>query len=154
MAFSGNPTPHRHWLLGIAVAVLGLLTTAWLTQQQARSVATISEARFLHETQAFSDALAQRMAANTEIVHGLRGLFTVNPVLSRADFERVARELDVRQRYPGVLNLAFTRYVTAAERPAFEARVRADRSAAAQGVADFAIHPGGERPEYFVFEYL
>jgi len=145
---------YRHWLLGIAVAVLGLLTTAWLAQQQARSVAAISEARFLHEAQAFSDALAQRMATNTEIVNGLRGLFTVNPVLSHAEFERVARELDVRQRYPGVRNLAFTRYVTAAQRPAFEARVRADTSAHPQGLPDFVIHPAGERPEYFVAEYL
>ncbi|ART48339.1 EAL domain-containing protein [Acidovorax carolinensis] len=154
MAFSGNPTRHRHWLLGIAVAVLGLLTTAWLAQQQARSVAAISEARFLHEAKAFSDALAQRMAANTEIVHGLRGLFMVNPVLSRAEFERVARELDVRQRYPGVRNLAFTRYVTAAQRSAFEERVRADTSVSPAGRPDFAIHPAGERPEYFVAEYL
>ncbi|ART59002.1 bifunctional diguanylate cyclase/phosphodiesterase [Acidovorax carolinensis] len=154
MAFSGNPTRHRHWLLGIAVAVLGLLTTAWLAQQQARSVAAISEARFLHEAKAFSDALAQRMAANTEIVNGLRGLFMVNPVLSRAEFERVARELDVRQRYPGVRNLAFTRYVTASQRPAFEERVRADRSVSPAGRPDFAIHPAGERPEYFVAEYL
>ena len=154
MVFSANLPRYRHWLLGLAVAVLGLLTTAWLAQQQARSVATISEARFLHETREFSSALSQRMAANTEIVHGLRGLFTVNPMISRAEFERVARELDVRQRFPGVRNLAFTRYVTAAERPAFEARVRADRSAAAQGMADFAVHPAGERPEYFVAEYL
>jgi len=154
MVFTDNPFRQRHWLLGFAVAVAGLLTTLWLAQQQARSVAAISEARFLHEAQAFADALAQRMATHTEIVNGLRSLFMVNPVLSRADFERASRELDVRQRYPGVRNLSFTRYVTAEQRPAFEARVRADMSANPQGLPDFAIHPAGVRPEYFVAEYL
>ena len=154
MVFTGNPLRHRHWLLGFAVAIAGLLTTLWLAQQQARSVATISEARFLQEARAFSDALAQRMATHTEIVNGLRSLFMVNPVLSRAEFERAARELDVRQRYPGVRNLAFTRYVPAEQRAAFEARVRADTSVNPQGLPDFAIHPAGARPEYFVVEYL
>ena len=154
MVFTGNPLRHRHGLLGFAVAIAGLLTTLWLAQQQARSVATISEARFLQEARAFSDALAQRMATHTEIVNGLRSLFMVNPVLSRAEFERAARELDVRQRYPGVRNLAFTRYVTAEQRAAFEARVRADTSVNPQGLPDFAIHPAGARPEYFVVEYL
>ncbi|WP_026436529.1 EAL domain-containing protein [Acidovorax sp. JHL-9] len=154
MTFMPHLTRHRHWLLGAAVAVLGLVTTFWLAQQQARSVATISEARFLYEVREFSSALTQRMAANTEIVNGLRGLFMVNPLLSHAEFERVTRELDVSQRYPGVRNLTFMRYVTAAQRPAFEARVRSDTSVRPQGLADFAIHPAGERPEYFVVEYV
>jgi diguanylate cyclase (GGDEF)-like protein/PAS domain S-box-containing protein len=155
MAFFRDVLRNRHWMLGIAVAVLGLWTTLWLAQQQARSVAAISDARFLHEAKAFSDALAQRMAANTEIVHGLRGLFMINPVPSRADFERVTRGLDVRQRYPGVRNLAFVRYVTAEQRPAFEAQVRADTSVSSpQGLPNFAIHPAGERAEYFVVDYL
>ena len=154
MVFSRYFLRYRHWMLGFAVAVLGLWTALWLAQQQARSVASISDARFLHEAKAFSDALAQRMAANTEIVHGLRGLFMVNPVLSRADFERVTRALDVRRRYPGVRNLAFARYVTTEQRPAFEARVRADTSGSPQGLPNFAIHPAGERAEYFVLDYL
>ena len=57
MVFTDNPFRQRHWLLGFAVAVAGLLTTLWLAQQQARSVAAISEARFLHEAQAFNRLL-------------------------------------------------------------------------------------------------
>ena len=154
MAFFPFLTRHRHWLPGVAVAALGLLASFWLVQQQERSLGLISQARFLQEARVFADALSQRMVAHTEIVNGLRGLFVVNPALSRGDFERVARDLDVRRRYPGVRNLAFTRYVTAAQRPAFEARVRADTSADPQGLPDFAVHPAGERPEYFVAEYL
>ena len=117
-------------------------------------MAQIEEARFTQETRAFSDALSQRIAGHTEVVNGLRGLFTANPRLSRLDFERAASELEVGQRYPGVRNLSFTRWVPGPEREAYEARVRADTSLSPEGLPQFKIHPPGERPEYFVAEYL
>ena len=117
-------------------------------------MAQIEEARFTQETRAFSDALSQRIAGHTEVVNGLRGLFTANPRLSRLDFERAASEMEVGQRYPGVRNLSFTRWVPGPEREAYEARVRADTSLSPEGLPQFKIHPPGDRPEYFVAEYL
>ncbi|GDY34389.1 EAL domain-containing protein [Acidovorax sp. NB1] len=117
-------------------------------------MAQINDARFTQETRAFSDALSQRIAGHTEVVNGLRGLFTANPHLSRLDFERAASEMEVGQRYPGVRNLSFTRWVPGPEREAYEARVRADTSLSPDGFPDFKIHPPGERAEYFVAEYL
>nr|WP_233590008.1 EAL domain-containing protein [Acidovorax sp. FJL06] len=117
-------------------------------------MAQIEQARFTQETRAFSEALGQRLAGHTEVVNGLRGLFTANPHLSRLDFERAASEMEVGQRYPGVRNLAFTRWVPGSERVAYEARVRADKSLSPDGFPDFKIHPPGERAEYFVAEYL
>ncbi len=139
---------------GVGVAVLGLLLSWGFVQQQAESVAQIQQARFVQEARAFSETLSQRIAGHTEVVNGLRGLFTANPRLSRLDFERAASEIEVGQRYPGVRNLSFTRWVPAADKAAFEARVRADTSLSPEGLPDFAIHPPGDRPEYFVAEYL
>ncbi|MBT9513481.1 MAG: EAL domain-containing protein [Acidovorax sp.] len=139
---------------GLAVAVLGLGLSLWLMGHQADSMAQIEEARFTQEARAFSEALSQRIAGHTEVVNGLRGLFTANPHLSRLDFERAASEMEVGQRYPGVRNLSFTRWVPAAEREAYEARVRVDKSLSPDGFPDFKIHPPGERAEYFVAEYL
>ena len=136
------------------MAALGLVLSLWLAQHQAASMAQIEEARFTQETRAFSDALSQRIAGHTEVVNGLRGLFTANPRLSRLDFERAASEMEVGQRYPGVRNLSFTRWVPGPEREAYEARVRADTSLSPEGLPQFKIHPPGERPEYFVAEYL
>ena len=136
------------------MASVGLLLSAWLAQQQAVSVAQIEHARFIQETRAFADALSQRVAGHTEMVNGLRSVFSANPQLSRRDFERAARELEVGQRYPGVRNLSFTRWVPATEKGAYEARVRADTSLSTKGYPDFAIHPAGERAQYFVTDYL
>ncbi|MDD2179091.1 EAL domain-containing protein [Acidovorax sp. D2M1] len=138
----------------MGVAVLGLVVSLWLVQHQAASMAQIEEARFTQETRAFTEALSQRIFGHTEVVNGLRGLFTANPHLSRLDFERAASEMEVGQRYPGVRNLSFTRWVPGSEREAYEARVRADTSLSPEGLPQFKIHPPGERAEYFVAEYL
>ncbi len=119
---------YRHWLPGLGVAVAGLLLSLGLALQQADAIHAVSNARFTQETRLFADALTQRIATHTEIVHGLRGLFSANPQLTRAEFDRVASELDISERYPGVRNLSFTRRVTAAEKADYEARVRADKS--------------------------
>ncbi|MFY3386785.1 bifunctional diguanylate cyclase/phosphodiesterase, partial [Paracidovorax sp. MALMAid1276] len=145
---------YRHWLAGLAVGLLGLLLTWGLAQQQAESTAQVEQARFVQEARAFTETLSQRIAAHTEVVLGLRGLFTANPQLTRLDFERAASQIEVGQRYPGVRNLSFTRWVPGAGKAEFEARVRADTSLSPEGFPTFAIHPPGERPEYFVAEYL
>ena len=145
---------YRHWMWGVGVALLGLALSLWLAQRQADSTAQVEEARFSQETRAFVEALSQRVAGHTEMVIGLRGLFTANPRLSRLDFERVTSEMEVGQRFSGVRNLSFTRWVPGRDRAAYEARVRADHSLSPEGFPDFHIHPAGERAEYFVAEYL
>ena len=145
---------YRHWLPGLGVAAAGLLLSFGLARQQADATDAVAKARLTQETRLFTDALVQRIATHTEIVHGLRGLFSANPKLTRAEFEQVASELDISERYPGVRNLSFTRRVALAEKADYEARVRADTSINPAGYPEFSIRPPGERPEYFVAEYL
>jgi len=151
---SPRKLPWWPWLAGLAVALVGLLASAWLYQVQRTALAASHRAQFEQKASEFADALGQRLAAYTEIVFGLRGLFVADPALGRAVFDRTARELEVTSRYPGLKNLSFTRHVEASERPAFEARVRADTSLRPEGYPGFAIHPPGERAEYFVADYL
>ena len=81
MMFSLPPLDrYRHWLSGWAVALVGLVTTYWWVQQQWQSVAMVEQTRFTQEARAFTDALSQRVAANTEIVYGLHSLFAQTDV--------------------------------------------------------------------------
>ncbi|HSV55306.1 MAG TPA: EAL domain-containing protein [Burkholderiaceae bacterium] len=144
----------RPWMLGLAVTLLGLAGSALLAHQQRQAGAAIERARFTQAANAFAEALNRRIDGYTEIVFGLRGLFAINPSLDRAAFDRAVHLLDVQARYPGIKNFAFTRYVSATQRAAYEASVRADRSLNPLGYPDFAIHPAGQRSEYFVADYL
>lgn len=153
-------TPHklgqalRAWQWGLGVSLLGLVGSILLAHQQFNGAHQIEQARFVQSANAATDAVVRRIDAYTEIAYGLRSLFIVNPELSRRAFVDAASHLDLEARYPGVKNIAFTRYVSAAEKKQFESRVRADTSVEPQGYPGFAIHPGGERKEYFVADYL
>ena len=154
MSESLRKLPLWPWLAGLTVAAVGLMASAWLYQMQHSSLAATEQARFEQNAAKFADALEQHVAAYTEIVLGLRGLFVSQPDIGRAAFDQAVRDLDVTSRYPGLKNLSFTRRVVAAEREQFEARVQADTSLRPEGYPGFAIHPPGERPEYFVADYL
>ena len=142
------------WLPGLVCVLLGVAASWALWQQQSASVARIARERFTQEARSFTSSLETRIAAHTELVVGLRSLFLVNPRLGRADFEHAARELRLAQHYPGVKNVAFTRYVPHADKAAFEARMRADDAVRAPGPEAFTIRPPGDRPEYYVADYI
>lgn len=146
--------PLRHAVPGLIVALVGAVASLALWQQQSASVEAMARVRFSQEARSFSEALELRLGSHVELLNGLRGLFVIQPELSRRDFERVASELDLTRYRGSVRNVAFTRYVPAAEKDAFELQARANASADGTLYPDFAIHPPGDRPEYFVVDYL
>ena len=93
----------------MAVALVGLALTYALVQQQRSASETIANVRFTEEVRSSANAIEQRIVAYTEIVSGMRDLFLVNPDLGYRDFERVAAERSIRQRYPEIRNLHFSR---------------------------------------------
>lgn len=143
-----------HWILGVGIAVLGLVLTTLFGLYQARSEDRAAQERFEQAANGAAQALQNRIHAYVEIAYGLRSLFMVQPGLGRREFSEAVSQLGIDQRYPGVKNVAFTRYVRAEQRAAFEQRVRADRSLDPRGYPDFAIRPPGDRDEYFVADYL
>lgn len=145
---------YRHWLAGSAVALAGFAASYGIARQQMQSLGIIEQTRFTQEARAFTDALDQRVAANTEIVYGLHSLFSLNPSLGRAEFERVVTELDAVRRYPGVRNLAFTKRVAREVKASYEESVRSDPSLGNGRGAEFTVRPAGERDEYFVVHYI
>jgi PAS domain S-box-containing protein len=142
------------WQLGMGVALIGFVCSALLGRQLNESANQMERARFAQAANSATESLARRIDAYTEIAFGLRGLFIVDPALNRRSFIDAVSHLNVEQRYPGIKNIAFTRYVNGDEKAQFERRVRADTSVQPQGYPDFKIHPPGERKEYFVADYL
>ena len=144
----------RPWWLGAGVACLGALFSLLLAQRQSTSAEQTDRARLQFAGDAVVQALGRRIDAYTEIAFGLRGLFVVDPATSRKAFAQAVQSLDVETRYPGIKNIAFTRYVTRQQRQGFEQQVRADRSLDPRGYPGFVIRPPGQREEYFVADYL
>lgn len=134
-------------LAGLAASVTGARVLQHHAQQQA-------QLRFSQSSEAFAQGLSRLLDSYTDIAFGLRELFVVNPHLGRREFVQAVERLELGTRHPEIKNLAFTRYVPGPDKAAFEARVRADTSVDPQGYPQFAIRPPGERPSYFVADYL
>ncbi|MBS0293971.1 MAG: EAL domain-containing protein [Proteobacteria bacterium] len=152
--FSAVRLSPRLWLPGMAVALAGCVVSYALWQQQRSSMDAIASLRVEQETRLFADALQRHMESHTDLLQGMRGLFTVNPQLRRGQFERVASELSLARNHPGVKNINFTRYVDGAQLEAFQARTRDDAHMDGSLPKGFAIHPQLERPEHFIVEFL
>ncbi|AVS70743.1 bifunctional diguanylate cyclase/phosphodiesterase [Paracidovorax avenae] len=146
--------PARFPWLGISAVLLALGVGAGLWQWQRTSVDAIAQARFERKASAATVALETHVGRYLGLLTGVRGLFIANPHLTRAEFDNALRELRLWPQYAGIVNLAFTRYVLSADRAAFEASVRADASLAADGMPPFAIRPEGDRPDYYIADYV
>ncbi|MBK6998605.1 MAG: CHASE domain-containing protein [Rhodoferax sp.] len=144
----------RPWILGLGVAMAGVAASILLALQQSHVVRQIEQTRFSQAADVLTESLTHRIDSYTEIAFGLRGLFIINPNLDRRAFMDAITSLEVGTRHPEIKNIAFTRYVRAADKQQFEQRVRADTSVDPKGYPDFRIHPPGERAQYFVADYL
>src|SRR5712692_8137934 len=114
------------------------------------------EAQLRFERQA-SDAkhvIEARVKSYADVLHGLAALFSTSNSISRAEFRRYVVVLDLPNRYPGFQGLNYAEYVPHKARARFEARVRSDTSLDSKGYPNFTIKPAGDRPEYFVLNYL
>jgi diguanylate cyclase (GGDEF)-like protein len=136
------------------ILVLGLLVSAGLYFLIQARVESVARLRFENDTRDVETQIENRIRSYADVLYSVRGLFAVNPDVSRREFHEYVGSLNLAERFPGFQILNFERYVTSAERPAFEARVRHDTSLNSRGYPDFSIHPPGERPGYYVLTYL
>jgi signal transduction histidine kinase len=125
--------------------------TGWTTREGVRDR---RQQRFDALAEGTRTAIERRVASYAEALFGLRSLFAVDPDVSRADFHDYLAGSDVIRRFPGAVALSFCPMVPAAERAAFEARVRRDTSLNGVGYPTFAVHPPGTPGNLVVVDYL
>ncbi|MGH9383566.1 MAG: CHASE domain-containing protein [Vicinamibacterales bacterium] len=138
------------WVVaGLAVAitlVLGAYEFS-VSREQAR-------VRFLAEAQNAHQALQQRLDAYLDMLRAPRALFASSNEVERNEFGAFVSGLDPAGRFPGVLGLTFVRRVSQDQRQTYVNSVRRDTSVTREGYPYFDIWPAGDRPEYFVYEFL
>lgn len=136
-------------LIGCALSV-----AAW--RYVSATVDGEAQAQFERRADESKRIVEQHLRVHAEVLRGLQGLFMhmTERTIMRDEFRRYVASLDLSQRHPGIQALSLVRYVRGGERVAFESQVRADRSVDPGGYPRFAIRPAGERPDYFVPEFI
>ena len=125
------------WLvlaLGICLSIVG----AALVARQVERAAGLEFDSAVNDAKV---AVASRINDYGDVLRGARGLFVASNAVGRDQFRRYVQSLDLRNRYPGIQVVLYSRRVAAAQKQTFEAMVRADASVQPGGYPNFAIRP-------------
>jgi diguanylate cyclase (GGDEF)-like protein/PAS domain S-box-containing protein len=136
------------------VLAVGLVVSTGATYLVASDINYDAGLKFEGAISDSPEAIEARIRAYADILLGIRGMYIAADSVSRSEFRSYLKSLDLSHRYPGVQVIHYGQRISAIEKPAFEAMVRADASVDAGGYPDFAIKPPGDRPEYVVVQYV
>jgi two-component system sensor histidine kinase/response regulator len=134
---------------------LALLVGAMLHMAASRAVEEEALRRFENRARATQERLAGAIKSYTDATRALVALFaSSDSPVTRLQFHRYVDRLDLRTNYPAIDAVTYAHVVSDAQRDAFEAQVRADRSVDPRGYPAFSISPAGRRPSYTVLTYI
>jgi signal transduction histidine kinase len=134
-------------LLSSAVGLLFYIATAATIESEA-------QARFNNMARSVQTTINGRIKSYTDVLRGSASLFQTSADVTREQFHRYVTGLSLEREFPGIVAINFARYVTEAERPEFEMRMRKENAASADGYAPFRITPPGRRASYDVIIYI
>lgn len=130
-----------------ALAVTVLVTLV-LWRYAAGEVDRFSHERFGYRAEQQLTVLEGRMHDYEQVLKGAAGLFAASDDVSRDEWRLYVARLELDVSLPGILGTGYSMMVPREEKPAHEARVRAE------GFPEYEIKPAGDRPIYSTIIYL
>jgi len=134
--------------LGLMLLVLPLGLTFYAWKFFDDSAQRQSRAHFETLARESEQAMVTRLASYASATRGGAGVFQSSNDVSRAEWRRFAETIRLREDFPGMMGLGWIERVTARDKAAFLARVRADAA------PDFHIHPDSDEPLLDVVTYM
>ena len=134
----------------VALWLLGISLTAWLTLAVHNYQSERLQARFDTEVLRAADDIERRFKLPVYGLMGARGVYDASEEVSRAEFLKYVESLNMESEFPGVRGMGFIERVPRAELDAFVERERSD------GAPDFQIRSlaQGEQPDLYVIKYI
>lgn len=147
--------PARRAFLAAALIFFVGFAASFAGQELARHLLRSgAQGRFAADATSVTSDIGQRLRAHAEVLVSMQGLYATVGRIDRAQFQRYVDVLDLVRRYPGFAALQVLRRVPPRDLDAFIAEVRDDTSLDARGQTQFAIHPPGQRPAYYVIHFI
>lgn len=140
--------------LEFGVLALGLLITGGTGYYASQTVAHNAQDHFEHQVQDVTRLLQYRIEVYLDVLRSAQGLFAVHQSITRSEWKVFVESIDLQQQYPGLKGLGFIRLVPHSQKAQYQQSVRQDVASDANQLANFAIHPVGDRAAYLVIEYL
>lgn len=133
-------------VLAVLAGMLVLTLSAW--QQTIEETDKQENIRFQDDAHSLHDTITGELSSYIQAVEAARGLFAASVEVDRSEWNAYVNSLGLVQNYPGMHGLAFVQPITAAQKNAHIAKVRAE------GYPDYTIHPEGARSNYASMVYF
>jgi signal transduction histidine kinase len=130
------------------VLVLALLVTALLLASVSRTIDQRDQAAFEGEVTRTTDAVRERVDTTVTLLRGAAGLFGASDVVRGDEFTAYVQQLELRQRYPGILGIGYSARIPGRH---LEERVAQYRE---QWSSGFHVWPAEPREEYHAIVYI
>jgi signal transduction histidine kinase len=138
-------TPDR--LPAIALA-FSLAVTGFIWYLSRANVQSTIHAQFESDVTRIAGMTQRQMLAQQTILRGAVALFTSSSTVSRKDWHRYVKQLDLQHRFPGLQLVGFAFQVQPAELPGHVAAMRR------QGYTSYNVWPVSRRREYVANAYI
>ncbi|WP_395764081.1 CHASE domain-containing protein [Stutzerimonas balearica] len=138
------------WRNGVAwlVLVFTLLVQLVLFQHFQNREVRAARQQFHMLSEKVTESIRKRLLDHEQILLGGAGLFDASGTVSREQWRLYVQRLQLADHYPGIQGVGFSRAIRPEELEAHERRVQQE------GLAEYAVHPPGQRPLYTSIVYL
>lgn len=119
-----------------------------------RSIEIDARERFYNHVRYAQSVIHVRARSYTNLLRGGASLFQSTSIPTHRQFHEYVRGLDLKANFPAVDYLNFAQYVTAAERPAFLDKLKAETPTIPNDNTRAGISPPGLRHEYLLTLYV
>ncbi|HEX5965953.1 MAG TPA: CHASE domain-containing protein [Pyrinomonadaceae bacterium] len=133
--------PYLILLLGLCFTILVYYYFSKLTYEQDQS-------RFQKSAQEIQDNITLRVQTSVALLRAGTGLFAASNRVTRDEFDRFVKQIELQKHYAGILGIGFSRRLSPDELPKTIATMKAS------GFPDFHVWPENPRDEYHVIVYL
>ncbi|HYD82051.1 MAG TPA: EAL domain-containing protein [Paucimonas sp.] len=138
----------RWWAMpAVAVCCVGLILTLMLWDHSVRGYRQQLESDFAARATTIERVMRQRIGVYSQALHSAAALFHAQGEVDRQSWRRFVSGMRLQENHPGLLAMAYARYVDDGELRAVIEQARRD------GIAEYAMRPAGRRDRYVVNVY-
>ncbi|HEV8424382.1 MAG TPA: diguanylate cyclase [Actinomycetes bacterium] len=134
-------------LAAVAVALVGVVASAWIAQGWQRTVTRERDERLDRGAASRTATISSALRQYENALQAARSLWLASDEVSRTEFRIFAHTLELGQRYPGLQGISWRTVVPGDQAAEFVTRERRN------GARGFTIRPPGRRPVYYVTVY-
>jgi CHASE1-domain containing sensor protein len=109
---------------------------------------------FLQEADLIRTGVEHRLNTQLLVSESFAGLMGGSDRVSRAEWSRAIKRVDLRTKYSGLSSVNYVERVFNSNKQAFISELRADQTLSAEERSQLTIFPDGVRDEYYVVKYI